>query len=160
MDYEVENDSDENMQQWFDNYMAKYFITTKICYNTSGCWNNGDSKYMNGSNAYCNRTGIGIGNNIISFILNDGSFVIIDSYGKGSIASYFGINIDSDAGLILYFDINGAKKPNVIGRDIFAVVWTEDGAVPAWKDKTAAQRNADCSTSGTGMACINKYLAK
>lgn len=158
MDYEVSNNSDENMRQWFDTYIAKYFITTKICYDAAGCWNKGDSKYMNGSNAYCNRAGVGIGYNIISFILNDGTYVIIDSYSKGSILSYFGVNIDTNDGLIFYFDINGEKKPNVIGRDIFAVVWTENGLVPAYKDKTASQKSSDCSPSGTGMSCINKYL--
>ncbi|MCD7780114.1 MAG: type II secretion system GspH family protein [Candidatus Gastranaerophilales bacterium] len=156
--FDVVNDDDENMKNWYDTYLKNSLITTKVCYNTSGCWNEGDSYNLDGSTVYCNRTGIGIGANIITAVLNDGTFIVVDAYGKNSISSYFGVDIDTDSGLIMFFDINGSKKPNTLGKDIFAVVFTEDGLVPAYKSRTASQISSDCSSSGKGYSCIQKYL--
>ena len=158
--FEVSNDSDQNMKDWFDEYLKPFLITTKVCYNEKGCWSSGDTKNLNGSTVYYNRTGVGVGANIITAVLNDGTFIIVDAYGKASIGTYFGMDIESDNGLVVFFDINGAKKPNTMGKDIFVTVFTENGLVPAWSDRTQAQRNLDCSSSGTGYSCINKYLTK
>ncbi len=158
MIFDVVNNDTEVIKNWFDTYLRNYLVTTKICYDESGCWNDGNSYNLNGTGAYYNRTGIGIGANIVTAILNDGTFIDIDSYGKDSISSYFGVDIASDAGLIIFFDINGSRKPNTIGKDIFAVVFTENGLVPAYADRTSSQIDLDCSNTGTGYSCIQKYL--
>ncbi|MCD7879374.1 MAG: prepilin-type N-terminal cleavage/methylation domain-containing protein [Candidatus Gastranaerophilales bacterium] len=158
--FDIKNNNDEIISNWFNTYLKNYLITTKICYNEAGCWNEGDSYNLNGSTVYCNRKGIGIGTNIITAILNDGTFIIIDSYSEASIASYFGVDIDSNAGLIVFFDINGSKKPNTLGKDIFAAVWTKNGFVPAYANRTSSEIDKDCSSSGKGYSCIQKYLIK
>lgn len=160
MIFDVQNDNDANMKNWFDTYLKDYLITIKVCYNTSGCWNEGDTKNLNGSNVYFNRTGVGVGANIITAVLNDGTFINIDAYGAASIRNYFGVDIDTDNALVVFFDINGMKKPNTMGRDIFVTVFTEDGLVPAYRDKTTEQIDADCKSTGTGYSCLRKYLVK
>ncbi|MBQ9245691.1 prepilin-type N-terminal cleavage/methylation domain-containing protein [bacterium] len=157
-DFEVRNNDTELIKDWYDTYLKQYLNTIKVCYNEAGCWNEGDTKNLNGGNAYCQHTGIGVGDNIVTAILSDGTFINIDSYSKGSIASYFGVDITQSNGLVVIFDINGNRKPNTFGRDIFATVFTENGLVPAYSSRTAAQINSNCSPSGNGYSCIQKYL--
>ena len=157
MDFDMENNSNQNIKSWYDTYLATNLVTTKTCYNTSGCWHNDDNLYLNGTESPGNRKGVGIGSNIVTAVLNDGTFINVNIYDASVITNRYGVNADS-AGLLIFFDINGERKPNTIGRDVFAAVWTEDGFVPAYKDKTLQQKNTDCSSSGTGLACINKYL--
>ena len=58
----------------------------------------------------------------------------------------------------MFFDINGVKKPNTVGKDIFPLVYTEKGIRPAYSDKTQSQIDKDCSKTGTGYSCIRNYL--
>jgi prepilin-type N-terminal cleavage/methylation domain-containing protein len=156
MDFKVVNDNNSNIKSWYDTYLKNYLITTKVCYNQKGCWNTDNTKQLNGNIVNYNHPGFGVGDNIVTAILNDGTFINIDAYGTG-----YGFGVNSNSGtLIIFFDINGSKKPNTIGKDIFATVFTENGFVPAYKDKTKAQIDADCSSSGTGFSCIQKYLNK
>jgi len=157
MIFEVKDADNANIKLWFDTYLKQYLITTKICYNTAGCWNNEDTKYLNGNNSKWNRKGIGVGYDIITAVLNDGSLIDIDAFSSSDIKNSFKINTKS-SGLVVYFDINGARKPNTIGKDIFVTVFTEDGLVPAYKNGTSVQIDSDCSKSGTGISCIQKYL--
>ena len=159
MIFDVVNENTENIKSWYDTYLKKYLITTKVCYDTKGCWNSGDTKFMKGSIATWNYTGKGVGNNIVTAILNDGTFINLDAYYGNEIINIFGVTTNSTA-LVILFDINGEKKPNTIGKDIFVTVFTENGFVPAYKDKTKAQIDNDCSSSGTGYSCIQKYLNK
>ena len=157
-DFKVSNNNTELIKDWFNTYLKKYINTTKICYNERGCWHDGDTKNLNGGNVYCQHTGVGIGDNIVTAILADGTFINVDSYSKGSIASYFGVDINTTDGLVVIFDINGSRKPNILGKDIFATVFTENGLVPAYSSRNEAQINANCSSSGKGYSCIQKYL--
>lgn len=150
LDYDI-NDDLATVQNWFEDYLEKYLITTKVCYNTPGCWSDTGSKYMNGSSAGGTT---GIGYPTITAVLNDGMFINID---RCTISSY-GIDSPNQYGLIVYFDINGNKKPNVVGKDIFLTVFTDDGLVPAFKDRTRADVKANCSSGGNGRACIMNYL--
>ncbi|MCD7879246.1 MAG: type II secretion system GspH family protein [Candidatus Gastranaerophilales bacterium] len=158
---DIDANNYKNVENWFNSYLKNYIIVTKICYNdTAGCWNNGNSYNMDGSTAYMNNSGIGIGSGIITFVLNDGTFININVQSASSVAKYFGVDINTKFGLEIYFDINGSKKPNTIGKDIFAAVFTEEGIVPAYKSRSASQINSDCSSSGSGYTFIQKYLVK
>ncbi len=156
-DFEVANDSNANMKAWYDKYL-KSLITMKTCYDKMGCWHEGDTKGLDGKNVYYNRPQVGVGANIITAVLNDGSFINIDAYGKASIYNYFGTRITANSGLVVFFDVNGAKKPNVLGKDIYVVVFSENGVMPAWKHKSPSERKKDCSKQGQGYSCLNNIL--
>ena len=157
----VERDHNlELITKTFDDFLKPYLSTIKVCYNQPGCWNSGDTKFKNGSNAYTNRTGIGVGTHIITAILNDGSFINFDAYGAASLYRYFGVRTNRTAGYIMYFDINGERGPNEVGKDIFVAVFAPDtGFVPAYRDKTHQENINDCKSRGTGISCINRYLS-
>jgi hypothetical protein len=147
---ETLNDDVPTITNWYNNYLKPYLITTKVCYNKAGCWGK-NTKYLNGNNSGFT---IGIGSPVVTAILNDGTYIDIDRDSCNTVKT------SNTYCIRIYFDINGEKKPNTIGKDIFATVFTENGFVPAYKDKTKAQIDNDCSSSGNGISCIQKYLNK
>ena len=162
LNYEVKDDNRELLNKWYDTYLAPRLITTRVCYDTAGCWNTTGTTTLSGSSSTptANRQGIGLGVCIITAILNDGTFINIDPLGAGQVRSNFKVNVTGSAAYVFYFDINGAKKPNQIGRDIFAMVYTDEGLVPAYKDATKTEIENNCKKGGTGQSCLIKYLAK
>lgn len=160
MDFAVVDQDMQNMRDWFDTFLKPSLSTTKVCYNTAGCWSKGDTKYKSGEVARYSRSGIGVGYSIITAVLNDGTFINIDAYDKGDIKNIFGVQIAEQKGLAIYFDINGAREPNTIGYDIFAVVYKDGGLVPAYNGAAEAKIASDCTKRGTGLSCVLKYLAQ
>lgn len=159
MEFEELDGNSVAIKNWYNQYMAPFLITQKVCFQTKGCWNEGDTYWLNGSKHNWNRTGVGVGNDIVTAILNDGTFINIDGFSVSDMKSIFGIDANGKAGFVLYFDINGGKKPNVIGKDIFVAVYSrEKGFVPGFRDRNSSQIESDCSKSGRGVSCIMKYL--
>lgn len=157
---EVDGDA-QKIAEWFDDYMAPFLVTTKVCYQSKGCWSEGTTKWYNGTNNTGSRSGIGLGSDIVSAVLNDGTFICIDAFSAADMRNSFGINAEGEAGFVVYFDINGKRKPNTIGKDIFIVVYSADvGFLPAYAHKPLTEINNDCSSSGKGISCVNKYLSK
>ena len=157
--FDVGGNDFTTVKNYFNNYLKNKLSVTKVCYNTKGCWNSGDTKYLKGGNVYYNRTGVGIGADIITAILADGTFINVDVYGSQSIWNYFGTRVQNN-GLVIFFDINGERTPNIVGKDIFVVIYTENGLTPVYNNKTEAQIKQDCSNNGTGYSCIRQYLKK
>ncbi len=159
--YTVVNDS-AGMKDFYDKFLKNYLHVMKVCENqTAGCWNRNNTKTMSGSNFRYNHPGISIGEGTMAFVLNDGTFIHLDAYGGADeFKQFFGVTKEStDPGMTIAFDINGDKGPNTIGKDIFAAVFLPtQGIVPAFYEATQSQINSDCSKSGTGFACIQKYL--
>ena len=86
----------------------------------------------------------------------------------GTSLGYFNIN-DPDASLIavLYVDVNGAKGPNLVGRDLFAIYVYNNGIVddystslpPISKEKREEMFNTCCiNNSGNWNGCFGKIL--
>ncbi len=55
-------------------------------------------------------------------------------------------------------DINGAKAPNQIGKDVFAFVLTENGVVPAGKDTGSSKCYSGSTGTYAGYDCASKVL--
>ncbi|MCI1273075.1 MAG: type II secretion system GspH family protein [Clostridiaceae bacterium] len=66
----------------------------------------------------------------------------------------------------LYIDVNGDKKPNMLGRDAFFIGIYNDGAIDDWdgqavpmtKDRRDAKFGACKNGSATGWGCFGKIL--
>ena len=155
--YDVAENDFKTVENYFNNYLKDRLSTIKVCYDKKGCWNKGDTKNLNGSNVYYNRTGVGVGADIITAVLADGTFINVDVYGAASIWKYFGTKVENN-GLVIFFDINGEKKPNTVGKDIFPLIYSSTGIKPVYNDKTQAEIDKDCSSTGTGYSCIRRYL--
>lgn len=87
---------------WWDEYFVPYMAVTKACVtnNPSECWASSSKFLDGGSTAY--------GNSWYTFVLKDGSSVML--YAVSSSQAQF------------FVDVNGAKEPNIVGKDIFFLI--------------------------------------
>ena len=139
------------INDWFDTYFAPYIKYSRVCYDSAGCWQNfGPTKNLSGNTTYISRTGIGIGANIVTIKLTNGSNLILDSYGVKDLKQYMGLNVSHES-LVIIIDANGDKRPNIIGKDIFFSVLTDKGLVPVGVDESNDTLNKNCSATATGV---------
>lgn len=157
---EVGDDNLLELTNWFNTFILNNMIVTKVCYNKSGCWHEKGVKLLNNSTHPYDNKGIGWGHAVISAVLNDGTFICVDPLANGNIWSYYRVRVNnpSGAGLVMTFDINGSKGPNVMGKDVFVSIFTENGYIPAYKDASDTEKKNDCSKNGQGFSCLIKYL--
>ena len=169
----------DNIKAWYNTYLSPNLRVMKVCDDREkGCWHvDGNTYGLNGRKVYCSDTVGQIGGGVITARLNDGSAINIDSYGKESIRKYFGVDIDTSAGIVVFFDVNGDKRPNKLGKDIFAAVYKDDTLVPAWSSMSVENIDKNCSkkynggitdvingksysdfTNIAGYSCLNKML--
>lgn len=155
-DLQIVNNNDASTKEWFQTYMAPYLKTEKVCYNSSGCWHK-KSEVRDLSGNLARWAGdAGIGYNIITFVIAKGSYFDIDGVEASEAKSVFGINTDNQA-LVFYFDANGDRKPNRIGKDIYIMGFTDKGLVPAGSDKTRSEVEQNC-LKGNGYWCLSYIM--
>ena len=101
--YQAENnityeefDTSLSADEFMRTYILPYVKIIKTCNNKQECY--GENKLF----AIDRKHQIQVGSKI--YVLSDGSFLWIVKYAGG---------------IVFYFDLNGAKKPNYSGRDIF-----------------------------------------
>ena len=141
----------------FRDLFAKKMSVTKICDNSvsQGCV--ATSKFLDGSTTAYNT------------VVNDGWPALVTSSGY-SIKFRFHINgCDSSTNLScgwVQIDTNGHKKPNIVGKDIFFLMFNSDKSVTPFgaentigitAGKTVEQMKNDCY-NGTGIYCGMVYL--
>lgn len=155
-DMQIVNNNDASTKEWFQTYMAPYLKTEKVCYNSSGCWHK-KSEVRDLSGNLPRWVGdAGIGYNIITFVIAKGSYFDIDGVEASEAKSMFGINTDNQA-LVFYFDANGDRKPNRIGKDVYIMTFTDKGLVPAGSDKTRSEVEQNC-LKGNGYWCLSYIM--
>ncbi len=155
-DLQIVDQNDASMKEWFQTYMAPYLKTEKVCYDSSGCWHKkSEVRDLSGNlPRYVRDAGIGI--NIITFVIAKGSYFDIDGVSASDAKSIFGINAD-DQTLIFYFDANGDRKPNRIGKDIYIMGFTDKGLVPAGSGQTRSEVEQNC-LKGNGYWCLSYIM--
>ena len=152
----------ESVKSWFYTNLAPYMKYSHVCFNAEGCWQSmGPTKTLAGSVARYNQTNIGVGYNIVTIKLNNGANVSFDSYGTNDIKTLLGRNCTyEDKALGIFIDVNGDRKPNIIGKDIYVAVWTDKGLLPAGIDETEATVDSNCSATANsvnaGYYCLLK----
>jgi prepilin-type N-terminal cleavage/methylation domain-containing protein len=130
------------------NTFAKYLSYTSSCDNNNNngtCWHKANQWY------YLNGTSIT--DNPPALILSNGSLLRFN---------FMATNCDSGSQLRcgeIYVDVNGFKKPNTIGKDIFGIYIRENSIRPFGVQGDGNENNCNTSPpSGTGFGCSAKYL--
>ena len=133
------------------NLYKKHLEVVKDCGQGEGCW-------AQGRLARLNKTGY-VNWNVASedrkFILADGTQFMFggDNSNWSSTCSFSENNQLSgtkDFCLLIHVDINGERKPNTIGRDIFVFALKKNGLYPAGCDYANSCTDA---LKGYGCAC-------
>lgn len=78
----------------------------------------------------------------------DGVQLLFWAANKDCSGSWHG---NSNPCAVIYADLNGEKKPNIYGRDVFMFVLKEDGLHPSGCDDNSS--NCQVTSNGTGCAC-------
>ncbi len=145
-------DNISGMKLWFTTFLQPHLKYAQVCYDEAGCWQSKTAtKTLLGGTAGWNRTGIGVGQGIITIRLTNGASLCLDGFTKSDMKNWFGTSVTDSTGLVVYIDANGDRPPNVIGKDIFIVAFTPDkGLVPAGVDETKETVAKNCSASATG----------
>ncbi len=125
-------------------YFKKYLNINKDCGFEKGCFENQDY--------YTYSTGVAIVNfithrNRYMFRLNDGSAIAFYTQDK---------NFSENSTIVIYYDINGDKKPNVFGKDLFQIVVFNDRVKFGGSTTTRQEILNNCLTSG--YDCANWVL--
>ena len=126
-------------------YIVPYMKIAKNCGTNSGCFGyTKNVKYLNGTNHTVNYD---TNNRYYKFILMDGSYIGLRSTGMST----------DDPNLKIWFftDINGAKSPNTIGKDIFTFTIISDSLLPSGYDGDYSE----CKKDAKGWGCAD-YIIK
>lgn len=152
--YEDWSHADGNQEAIYQNYtyLRNHLNILRVCNDRPGCWSSELTKAPDGSTAD-GANANGIGGNIVTFTLMDGTNVCLDYWGKAQAYNLYGVNRNLlPATLVVWVDVNGDRKPNKLGKDVFAFILTGNGLVPAGADNNSRY----CKT--TGNDCAAKYL--
>lgn len=149
---DVADGSNQEMINWFNNFLGQHLKVEQLCVNKApGCWH--QIYYLNGTK-FGDKNGTG--GNILGFVTSKGARFVIDGYNPNNIRDMFGVNMNT-AAMVFIYDANGASKPNTVGKDVFIMVWTDKGLVPAGHSKTQAQVRQNCKT-GNGVWCLKEVI--
>ncbi len=122
--------------------LFNYLHVQKICGHSSGCF---------AAPIYAKNGSLGVNDFVTayeeaySFILNDGTSVILVAWSDSNAISFLGFNQETlfglNANLSIIVDVNGLKKPNKSGKDIFLFMLTPKGLLPAGADNKSKYCN-------------------
>lgn len=131
-----------------------YLKTVKDCgcaYPSIGCWSKDTTKLLNNNNYRYAGEGY-IGYPACSARLADGTNVTLDVMNT----SKMGINGEP---LLFYVDVNGDKRPNQLGKDVFIFIVRSDKGiiVPAGADNDSSLCDA-INDDFAGLDCAAKVL--
>ena len=104
--------------------LTKNMKILKTCYGGKGCFPDITYKKIDGENA----TNWDNYKNIAKYLTNDGYSLFFFSYGNQFQNYGNGVLVKTYGAISI--DINGFKKPNIFGRDMFTFSFTEQGIVP------------------------------
>lgn len=131
------------------NILAKYLKVTKNCTSGTGCFPNVTYKLLSGGdwiNVDSDKT-------FSKAILSDGTLLTVQTYGACTQSEGTTPALSHACGS-LRVDVNGNKKPNQMGLDLFSFYLTPYGIVPMGTQNEGAF-DTDCKNKATmsGDAC-------
>lgn len=127
-------------------YYKPYFKVLRECSNQEGCWKY-PTTYLSGK-VYLRSTEP----YQYMFTLTDGMNVLVNVFSEEVIEDEFGVKVDG-ASVVFIVDVNGDRRPNRVGTDIFAFVLRDDYIVPAGNDSSY-----NCNIAGYGLACTARVM--
>ena len=150
----AENGSPINWSTSVDDIYNLYkpkLVNAKDCGSGSGCFEQ-TFQYLNG-NVF--NPGWNSMSHHRRLILGDGTQIVFggaeNDFSQTCTAT--GLAATNNICEMIFVDINGQKKPNQWGRDVFAFALTPDGLHPAGYEKVT-----DCTKSQNGYDCAAKVL--
>ena len=131
----------------------KHLKNVKDCGTGTGCYSQGTIKTLKGTVSSDNFD-INLKGDYKKLISADGVQIIFEYISDTCSSSIVGTN---NVCAWIHVDLNGEKKPNQIGRDLFLFALKSNGLFPAGCDNPE-NSNAKCDTNSQGWGCACKVL--
>lgn len=139
--------TDEKTDEIYEK-LKPHLNIVKECKDEAGCWTP-VVQGLNGGTA-TNFSANGYGSPARSFKLADGMNVAFDVHSES-----FNVTREKMDSILFAVDVNGDRKPNKLGEDIFIFVLGDNGLLPAGND---AVGNGDCTRDQEGRDCAARIL--
>ena len=123
----------------FFSYIKPYLSLAKDCGASTDCYQNNGVKYLNNTTSFNYNTD----DRYYKFVLADGGVMWFAIYPGGC-------NSSSKGCADFIYDINGSKKPNTEGRDIFHYTMSINGVSPVNSDT--------CNKNSQGWGCAGYII--
>ena len=143
---------DINAEVWFNRYIKGGIQIAMNCGNTDKCWH----KITTLNNENCSINGFA--DSVYSFKLTNGTSILIAEISSLYSTAYFGVDNETSNTIALFFDINGDDLPNIIGQDVYILVWKNKELVPSGNSKSTSDVEKNCSLSNNGYFCLQYMI--
>ena len=157
-DFEDWNIIDNNQASTRENfaYFEPYLKILRKCDNKSGCWAE-QTQSLSGQKArWSDNYKMGV--DYISITLNDGINVVYD-FAEPSLNYVYGLPSYVNKSYIVFLvDVNGNRRPNKWGRDIFAFILGPNGIIPAGIGNNSANCDPNKKSDVAGYDCAYRVL--
>ncbi len=159
------SDVDMNATEYFNQYFKPYLQINNICMSGQQCGYSSNTpwKYLNGDKYDWLLSSTSSSSRML-FNLADGTFVTVRT-GSSQCVEYdengkcINSEIVHSSEPHIIVDINGSKKPNILGRDVFFMHINNNlGVIPLCYSYTKANVNQDCKKGGKGNCCLKKIM--
>lgn len=137
------------VKDYVDKYWLPYLQVIKTCSNK------GDCSYSQGATGPDGSKIAMEGNNRYSVILSDGTMVTFVPFNWSDDSGYYWGGTQK-----IYIDINGAQKPNILGRDVFMFEINSQKHVlrGLGQDFNEDKIDKNCSKTGNAQYCAAKLI--
>ena len=148
-EYSIWNHEPPTAREYLEQYWLPYFKVTQICDVPQDCGYESNSPYktMKGDS---NPFTLIIPKYRLPFLTSDGILYNIS----------LGFSDSNDK--IIFVDINGSKKPNILGKDTFAFIGkpleNRNIIVGYCHENDKTQIDNECSENGQGFCCAEKIM--
>lgn len=143
---------DMGIDQYFDTYWRPYMKVSELCKTSTQCGYSSNVPYYKIDGVTLVGSAFTYSVSRFGFITPDG--FIYNIYVSAYNTDGGGMNLTSG---IIIVDINGAKLPNRVGRDVFYLERQDDGSVqPYGFGKTDSAVNDSCKIGHQGSYCGEK----
>ena len=157
-DFEDWNIIDNNQASTRENfaYFEPYLKILRKCDNKSGCWAE-QTQSLSGQKArWSDNYKMGV--DYISITLNDGINVVYD-FAEPSLNYVYGVPSYVNKPYIVFLvDVNGNRRPNKWGRDIFAFILGPNGIIPGGIGNNSANCDPNKKSDVAGYDCAYRVL--
>lgn len=148
-------------------YYIPHLLNIKTCKTSdTSCYYPDLLLNINGKTSqFYSSYGENFGDDTFKWTLADGTYLTFNEWSttQENIIAMFGVDIGYNNGSsqgAFIIDVNGRKKPNQFGRDVFIFVLTNKGLAPAGQDNNSIYCNKSTTHGYGGMDCAAKVLSE
>lgn len=138
------------------NIMGPYFKISKNCGTSTGCYPNVIYKLLNNTNNF----NFDSTNFFAKAVLADGTLITFVARNDTCGDTRGSSNALQNLCGFIYADVNGFKKPNQYGRDLFGFYITKYGVIPIGTSFETTYPPTNCNKTLTGYACTAWVIEK